>query len=216
MKGTVVMPFVLAFITYYLVNNKLNKSFIIAGVMFIIIAYQIVEPFRMIISREAAFKSSPTNIAITMVDAYELNQSRKVVTDTENIFESVISRNAFLLGAAKSIQYSDVQGLGQLDPDFLEKIYTIPLQTFIPRLFWSDKPVEDFSRWYSIRCMGWNCNYFRCNDTDWFPLFCWWIGLHFFWFFNYRHYAKNIVAVLSCRRRSGTDFSGILKHGGFD
>jgi hypothetical protein len=154
MKGTIVMPFVLAFITYYLVNNKLNKSLIIAVAIFIIIAYQIVEPFRMIISREAAFKSSPTNIANTMVDAYELNQSRKVVTETENIFESIISRNAFLLGAAKSIQYSDVHGLGQLDPDFLEKIYTIPLQTFIPRLFWSDKPVEDFSRWFSFRVWG--------------------------------------------------------------
>lgn len=154
MKGTIVMPFVLAFITYYLVSNKLNKSFIIAGVVFIIIAYQIIEPFRMIISREATFQSSPTNIANTMADAYQLNKSRKVVTGAENIFESIVSRNAFLLGAAKSIQYSDVQGLGKQDPDFLEKIYTIPLQTFIPRLFWSEKPVEDFSRWYSIRVWG--------------------------------------------------------------
>lgn len=154
MKGTVVMPFVLAFITYYLVNNKLNKSFIIAGVIFIIIAYQIIEPFRMIVSREANFESSPTNIANTMADAYQLNKSRKVVSGTENIFESIVSRNAYLLGAAKSIQYSDVHGLGELDPDFLEKIYTIPLQTFIPRLFWSDKPLEDFSRWFSFRVWG--------------------------------------------------------------
>lgn len=154
MKGTIVMPFVLAFITYYLVTNKLNKSFIIAGVVFIVIAYQIIEPFRMIVSREATFQSSPTNIANTMVEAYDLNKSRKVVNETESIFTSIISRNAFLLGAAKSIQYSDVQGLGQLDPDFLEKIYTIPLQTFIPRLLWSNKPVEDFSRWFSMRVWG--------------------------------------------------------------
>ena len=154
MKSAVVMPFVLVFITYYLVNNKLNRSFIIAGVFLIIIAYIIIEPFRMIRMREAGFQSTPSNIAGMMVDAYQLNQSREIVTDTENIFTSVISRNAYLLNATKAIQYADVQGLGPLDPDFREKIYTIPFQTFIPRLIWSNKPVEDFGKWFSVRVWG--------------------------------------------------------------
>ena len=113
-KSAVVMPFVLSFITYYLVTNKLNKSFIIAGVVFIIIAYIIIEPFRILRMSDASFKSSPTNIANTMVDAYNLNKRTKVVPGSENIFESIISRNAYLLAASKSIQYSDVHGLRRL------------------------------------------------------------------------------------------------------
>ena len=154
MKSAVIMPFVLAFITYYLVNNKFNKTFIIAGIIFIFIAYVIIEPFRMLSMKDAGYQTTPTNIANTMLDAYYLNQSRQIVTDTENIFTSVISRNAYLLNAAKAIQYADVQGLGQLDPDFTEKIYTIPLQTFIPRLIWANKPVEDFGQWFSVRVWG--------------------------------------------------------------
>ena len=46
-----------------------------------------------------------------MVDAYNLNKSTKIVHGTENIFESIISRNAYLLAASKSIQYADVHGL---------------------------------------------------------------------------------------------------------
>ena len=125
MKSAVVMPFVLSFITYYLVNNKLNKSLIIASVVFIFIAYIIIEPFRIIKTKDANFQSSPTNIANTMVDAYNLNKSSKIVPGSENIFGSIISRNAYLLAASKSIQYADVRGLGGNDPDFLEKILNL-------------------------------------------------------------------------------------------
>ena len=57
-KSSVVMPFVLSFIIYYLVRNKLNKSLIIASVVFIIIAYIIIEPFRMVSRSEASFQST--------------------------------------------------------------------------------------------------------------------------------------------------------------
>jgi hypothetical protein len=154
MKSAVVMPLVLSFITYYLVNNKFHKGFIVAVAIFIIIAYLIIEPFRIIKARDANFQSTPTSIVNTMVDAYLMNKRTKIVYGNENIFESIISRNAYLLTAAKSIQFGDEPGLGPKDPDFLEKIYTIPVQTFIPRLIWSNKPVEDIGGWYSVNVWG--------------------------------------------------------------
>ena len=154
MKSAVVMPIILSFITYYLVNNKIHKGFIITAFGLIIIAYIIIEPFRQIRMRDASFQSTPGYIANTMVDAYFLNKSRKVVYGTDDILTSILSRNAYLLPASKSIQFEDERGLGPADPDFLEKIYTLPLQAFIPRLFWADKPVEDFARWYSVNVWG--------------------------------------------------------------
>jgi hypothetical protein len=154
MKSAVVMPLILSFITYYLVNNKFHKGFIIGGIVFITIAYVIIEPFRILKSNDPNFKSTPTNIINTMVDAYILNKSIKIVPGSESIFESIASRNAFLLPASRSIQYSDKIGLNSKDPDFFEKIYTIPIQTFIPRIIWSDKPVEDYGKWYSVNVFG--------------------------------------------------------------
>lgn len=154
MKGTVVMPLVLSFITYYLVNNKIHKGFIVAVVIFITIAYVIIEPFRMLKSHDPNFKSTPANIVNTMIDAYLLNKRTKIVYGSENIFESIVSRNAYLLGASRSMQYSHKPGLRNDDPDFLEKIYTIPFQAFIPRFIWSSKPVEDQSSWYSVNVWG--------------------------------------------------------------
>lgn len=150
MKGAVIMPLILSFVTYYLVNNKFHKGFIIGGIIFIIIAYVIIEPFRMLKSYDPNFKSTPGNIINTMVDAYILNKSFNIVPGSQNIFESIVSRNAFLLPASRSLYYADLTGLKSDDPNFFEKIYTIPIQAFIPRLIWSDKPIEDFARWYSV------------------------------------------------------------------
>jgi hypothetical protein len=154
MKGTVIMPLILSFIIYYLVTNKFHKGFIIGGIIFITIAYVIIEPFRILKSIDPNFKSTPANIVNTMVDAYFLNKRIKLVTGSENIFESIVSRNAFLLPAAKALQYSDKIGLKNSDPDFFEKIYTIPIQAFIPRFIWSDKPIEDQAKWYSVNVWG--------------------------------------------------------------
>lgn len=154
MKSSVVMPIILAFVTYYLVNKKLHKGLILSAAIFITIAYMIIEPFRQIKQNDLNFKSTPANIINTMVDAYILNKSIKIVPGTENIFESIVSRNAYLLATSKSIQYVDVTGIKNGDPDFLEKIYTIPLQTFIPRFLWSDKPIEDHAKWFSVNIWG--------------------------------------------------------------
>ena len=86
MKANVVMPIVLSFITYYLVNNKLHKGFIIASIILITIAYLIIEPFRTLKQFRSAFQSTPSNIVNTMVDAYFINKSRKIVYGTRKYF----------------------------------------------------------------------------------------------------------------------------------
>lgn len=212
MKAAVVMPLVLSFVIYYLVNNKLHKGFIVAVIIFITIAYLIIEPFRILKSLDPDFKSTPSNIVNTMVDAYFLNKRVKLVTDTENIFESIVSRNAYLLAASKSMQYADKPGLSNDDPDFLEKIYTIPFQAFVPRFIWSSKPVEDQSSWYSVYVWGST----PTNSVAMTPMgFLYFAGGYLFLilgFFLIGILQKNFVAILSWRWRSIISFSCSLKH----
>ncbi len=44
--------------------------------------------------------------------------------------------------------------LSDKDPDFLERLYTIPLQAFIPRFLWSGKPLENIGGWFTQQVWG--------------------------------------------------------------
>jgi len=153
-KSAVIFPVAILFVCYYLVHKKIHKGFIVATIILLVAAYTIIEPFRIIRMRDANFQSSPGYIASSMMDAYSLNKSRKIVYGDEDIFTSIVTRNNYLLAAAKAVDFSDNSGLDTQSPDFLEKIYTVPLQAFIPRIFWRSKPVEDFGKWFSVVVWG--------------------------------------------------------------
>jgi hypothetical protein len=154
MKSAVIFPVAILFICYYLVNKKFHKGFIVASIILVIAAYTIIEPFRIIRMRDANFQSSPGYIASSMMDAYSLNKSRKLVYGDEDIFTSFVQRNNYLLAAAKAVDFADNSRLDYQAPDFLEKIYTVPLQAFIPRVIWRSKPVEDLGAWFSVVVWG--------------------------------------------------------------
>jgi hypothetical protein len=154
MKSAVIFPVAILFICYYFVNKKFHKGFIVASVILVIAAYTIIEPFRIIRMQDANFQSSPGYIASSMMDAYSLNQTRKIVYGDEDIFTSFVQRNNYLLAAAKAVDFADNSRLDTQSPDFLEKIYTVPLQAFIPRIFWRSKPIEDFGKWFSVVVWG--------------------------------------------------------------
>ena len=154
MKSAVVFPVAILFICYYLVHKKFHKGFITATIFLLIAAYMIIEPFRIMRMRDLNFESSPGYIATTMADAYSLNKSRKIVYGDEDIFSSIVQRNNYLLTGAKAIDFADNIGLDTQSPDFLEKIYTAPLQAFIPRIFWKSKPLEDIGKWFSVFVWG--------------------------------------------------------------
>lgn len=154
MKSAVIFPVAILFICYYLVHKKIHKGFIVGTILLLIFAYIIIEPFRIIRMRDANFQSSPGYIASSMMDAYNLNKSRKIVYGDEDIFSSIVQRNNYLLNAAKAVDFADNSVLDTQAPDFREKIYTVPLQAFIPRIFWKSKPIEDHAKWFSVVVWG--------------------------------------------------------------
>ncbi|MCZ7612745.1 MAG: hypothetical protein M5T52_04165 [Ignavibacteriaceae bacterium] len=154
MKSAVIFPVAILFICYYLVHKKIHKGFIVGTVLLLIAAYVIIEPFRILRMKDPNFQSSPGYIASTMLDAYSLNKSRKIVYGNEDVFSSIVSRNNYLINAAMAIDFADNSGLDTQSPDFLEKIYTVPFQAFIPRVIWRSKPIEDFGAWFSVVVWG--------------------------------------------------------------
>ena len=154
MKSAVIYPVAILFICFYAVHKKIHKGFVVGTIVLLVLAYIVIEPFRILRMKDMNFQSSPGYIASTMLDAYSLNKSRKIVYGDEDIFSSIIQRNNYLLAAAKAIDFADNSGLDTQSPDFFEKIYTVPLQAFIPRVFWRNKPIEDFGAWFSVVVWG--------------------------------------------------------------
>ena len=154
MKSAIIFPAAILFICYYLVNKKFHVGFIVASIILLVAAYTIIEPFRIIRMRDANFQSSPGYIASSMMDAYSLNKSRKIISGDDNVFTNIVSRSNYLVAAAKAVDFADNSVLDSQAPDFLEKIYTVPLQAFIPRIFWRSKPVEDHATWFSVVVWG--------------------------------------------------------------
>ncbi len=154
LKSAVVFPVAILFICYYLVHKKFHKGFVVATILLLVAAYMIIEPFRIMRMKDLNFQSSPGYIVTTMMDAYSLNKSRKIIYGDEGIFSSIALRINAILPAAKALDFADNAGLDTQSPDFLEKIYTVPLQAFIPRVFWKSKPIEDLGRWFSFIVWG--------------------------------------------------------------
>ncbi len=156
MKSEIMLPFFIIAFTYYLANGKIRKSTIAFALFAIIIAYIIVEPFRILRMSDKRFTSDPYYIFSTIIDSYEMNKRAKLVEQQsiDAILFQFFSRLEYTLTTARAIQYKDQVGLDARAQDFRERLLTIPLQAYIPRAIWSDKPLEDSGVWYSVYVWG--------------------------------------------------------------
>lgn len=152
MKSAVVVPVLIPLLSYLIINKKIKKSLIMVSIVLVIIAYIIIEPFRILRNMDLAFKSEPVYILSTMVDSYQLNKSRALTEkwSTDPIYIQLLKRNNYVMDASKAIEFKDERGLTQKDPDFINRLLTIPAQAFIPRAFWSSKPLENIGAWFTV------------------------------------------------------------------
>lgn len=156
MKSEIMLPFFISAFTYYIAKKRFNKIILTFAFVSIIVAYIIVEPFRILRMTDKSFKSDPISIINTVIDSYELNKRTKLVDEQslDIILLQFLSRLEYTLTAARAIQYKDQVGLDSRAQDFRERLLTVPLQAYLPRAIWSDKPVEDSGKWYSVYVWG--------------------------------------------------------------
>jgi len=158
MKSLVVIPFVIPFVAYLVLKKRIKKSFLVLAIAAIVTAYIIIEPFRILRNMDPNFQSSPKYILQTMYDAYYLNEEVGLIkeTDTEFFLFAFFGRNNYIIDAAKAIDYEDKVGLNRNDPDFSNRLFSIPLQAVLPRFIWVDKPLENIGLWFTQKVYGRN------------------------------------------------------------
>jgi len=156
MKSLVVMPFIIPLVAFFVLKRKIKKYYLGLAVIAIVVAYIIIEPFRILRNMDPNFKSTPKYILQTLYDAYILNKQIGLIqeTDTEFFLFAFLSRNNYIMDAAKAIDYKDRVGLKEDDPDFSNRLLSIPMQAVIPRFIWSDKPLENIGLWFTQKVYG--------------------------------------------------------------
>jgi len=156
MKSLVVMPFVIPMVAFFILKRKIKKSLLALSVAAIVIAYIIIEPFRILRFMDPNFQSSPKYIIQTLYDAYILNKQVGLgeAKDTEFFLFAFLSRNNYMIEAAMAIDYENNVGLNEHDPDFLSRLYFAPLHAVVPRFIWAGKPFENTGIWFTHRVLG--------------------------------------------------------------
>jgi len=158
MKSLVVIPFVIPLVAFLIIKRRVNKSLLALSVAAIVIAYIIIEPYRMYSLFDPNFKSSPKYILQSLYDAYILNKQVGLVqeTDSEFFLLAFFGRTNNLVEAAKAIDYNNKVGLDKTDPDFRNNLLLVPFHAIIPRFIWKDKPLQDIGLWFTRKVWGYD------------------------------------------------------------
>ncbi len=158
MKVLVVVPFVIPFVAFLILKRQIKKSLLALSLSAVVIAYIIIEPFRMLSFLDPNFKSNPKYILQTLYDAYILNKQVGIIkeTDTEFFLFAILGRGNYLVEAAMAIDYDNRVGLNEYDPDFANRLLLAPLHAITPRFIWKDKPLENIGLWFTQKVWGYD------------------------------------------------------------
>lgn len=155
-KAVVVMPLIIVMLCQYLRIGRASRQWIIAIPLALMIAYTVVEPFRVALNEDADLKGkSLASTANTLMDS---TSSAAHEADTEEktaLLLRIMSRLNITYVGSLGITFADNnESLPAGSPEFLENILLAPLHAWIPRFLWEGKPLGNSGMWYTQTVMG--------------------------------------------------------------
>lgn len=157
-KTLVVTPFVIPLTASLIIKRKIKKSLLVFSIAAILIAYIVIEPFRILNTMYPNLKNDPLYIIQTLYDSYFSSKQFGIVKETEADFFvfAFLSRANSIVEAAKAIEYKDRVGLDESDPDFTNRLFLAPIYAVTPRFIWKDKPLENIGMWFTKKVWGYD------------------------------------------------------------
>jgi hypothetical protein len=153
-KGAVVLPFVFVGVSYYLVQRDVSPTLIILSFMMLVLAYILVQPYRVarftdptFDSQNVVYLASGVVRFISLYGTYSENWLGGILLE-------ILGRFQLTGVGSKGIAYMDEVGLTDEDPRFVWRLLISPLLAFIPRIAWPSKPEEEIGGWYTSVVLG--------------------------------------------------------------
>jgi hypothetical protein len=155
-KTAVVMPFAIVALCRYLRTGKLPRIWFVFVLLGLTLAYQIVEPFR-VLKNAQGNKGDYSLVGLgTMVVEAGKSPSQTRSQSSPLLLRLAGRHNLTWVGSV-GIEYADKHSvLPKSAPRFLENIILAPLHAWIPRFIWQSKPLANEGLWYTRTVMGQN------------------------------------------------------------
>lgn len=156
-KSAAVIYGLILIIYLFLVGKRIKPIYIVVFILFIIVSYAIIEPYRKLYASTGG--NMNTTDAMELVSSYskaiqqnniELNQYG-VGTGSNNYFDSFVGRLSHVIPLADAIRYTDAHAEENFLPYDSQLYHTLlfPLYALVPRFILPAKPMALFGRWFS-------------------------------------------------------------------
>lgn len=148
-KSQIVFPFVIAGCAYYLATQRMPLRFVGFAVVALVVAYVVVEPYRVYLGLLGQPPASAAEAAETLTTALEMREQLSHGSNM-SLEETIASRFDLLGMTTLAVDYVDH---GKLQPDirqrFQDSILLAPVLAYVPRAIWSNKPSYAEGVWFN-------------------------------------------------------------------
>lgn len=153
-KSAVVMPVIIVGIVYYSQRNRFPRWLIPAIVVGLMVAYAVIEPFRVTRNESAGFVgTSLSSIVATLTSASSVNANDGGGLSSTAL--SIFARSNMTYIGSLGIEYAaNHHELPAGSPEFLGDIIFAPAHALIPRFLWESKSLQNIGLWYTNQVMG--------------------------------------------------------------
>jgi hypothetical protein len=141
-KSAVVTPLLILILTNYLCGRKLKLSLVFGVLGAIIMAYLLIEPFRIYYEMGGGSSLTVSELVNTFYAARSLSEGSET-----NYVESFFTRISYVTAVGKTIEFAEINGYYR-NGEWRDVLLS-PLYGAIPRFIWESKPLADFGLWAS-------------------------------------------------------------------
>jgi hypothetical protein len=150
MKSAILVPFLVICVCLYLRKGIVSTRWIAISLASILIAYAIIEPFRVIRNQQTEALTSVTDLVTTLQDGLVDTNSSESVDENPSTFLAILSRSNLSYIGSYAIDYSDANPQPpDGSPAFLNDIILSPVYALVPRFVWDSKPLGNLGTWYN-------------------------------------------------------------------
>lgn len=155
-KSQVIMPILVLAVSHYAVRGVIPKWVLPGGLVLLVLAYSIIEPFRVVRYSDPNWQSrSFFYIAEAMFSGTSESNTSKESPGWEQILVHLSSSHNAVPVFSEGITYANENPvLPEGSPRFLRDIFLAPVIAVVPRFLWSGKPETNHGSWYSREVMG--------------------------------------------------------------
>ncbi|WP_258102292.1 O-antigen polymerase [Marinoscillum pacificum] len=125
--------YVLIFLIYYYVNQRIKISLFLSGFIVLYIAFTLILEFKTFVLDNQISSTDPISLIQKFSNYRELNKNELNETVYENVEKNIYYRINLITQATSAIRHADLNKLDDKDPDFFLTLLLVPIDVVIPK-----------------------------------------------------------------------------------